>query len=136
MDLSHSHSTADTTDNFDMPTDANESLVITRHDVMFNFFRWAPCLIVLTLASLTGTCGNLVLLAILWSKKNIQNVETMFIANLALSDLYVTTVADPMSFIGTYFTHVLLLCSFVAVILHRICIRLLYMREVKECVKF
>ena len=59
-----------------------------------------PCLIILTVASLGGTFGNvLTLLAVAFSRE-IQNVEKTFIVNLALSDLYVTAIADPMSILG------------------------------------
>ena len=61
-----------------------------------------PVIIVITLASLIGVFGNvLILLAVALCKK-IRNEESIFIVNLALSDLYVTMVADPMSIVGKY----------------------------------
>lgn len=61
----------------------------------------APCLVVLTVASTVGTFGNLMILVIMHTRKRTQTVETTFIVNLALADLYVTSIADPMSFIGS-----------------------------------
>lgn len=65
-----------------------------------NAVKWAPCLVVLAVASIAGTFGNLMILLIIHKRKTIQNVECTFIVNLALTDLYVTSLADPMSFIG------------------------------------
>lgn len=59
-----------------------------------------PSIIVLTIASLGGTVGNVVTLLALSLYKKIKKVETIFIVNLALSDLFVTAVADPMSILG------------------------------------
>ena len=59
-----------------------------------------PCLIVLIVASLGGTFGNVLTLLAVALSKEIRNVEKTFIFNLALSDLYVTAIADPMSIVG------------------------------------
>ncbi|WAR25917.1 MTR1A-like protein [Mya arenaria] len=59
-----------------------------------------PCIIVLGFASIVGTLGNLLILFVIATKKKLRNVESIFIVNLAISDLYVTVVADPMSLIG------------------------------------
>ena len=61
-----------------------------------------PCVVIIAIASIVGTCGNIMILAVVASKKKLRNVESIFIANLAISDLYVTTIADPMSLVGTY----------------------------------
>ena len=59
-----------------------------------------PCIIVLAAASIVGTFGNVLILVVVACKRKIRNVESIFIANLAISDLYVTAIADPMSLIG------------------------------------
>lgn len=59
-----------------------------------------PVVTILTIASLAGTFGNILILIVATSTKISRNVEATFIVNLALSDFYVTIVADPMSLIG------------------------------------
>ncbi|WAR25824.1 MTR1A-like protein [Mya arenaria] len=59
-----------------------------------------PCIIVLGIASIVGTLGNLLILFVVATKRKLRNVESIFIVNLAISDLYVTVVADPMSLIA------------------------------------
>lgn len=59
-----------------------------------------PCLIVLGVAGGIGTFGNILTLLMIAKIKNMRSVETIFIANLAISDMIVTSIADPMSIIG------------------------------------
>lgn len=59
-----------------------------------------PVLVLLSLASCVGTLGNLLILTVVFMKKNWHHVELTFIGNLAIADLYVTVVADPMSVLG------------------------------------
>ena len=59
-----------------------------------------PVIIVITIASAGGIFGNVLVLAAIARCKNLQRAESAFIFNLALSDLYVTAIADPMSIIG------------------------------------
>lgn len=59
-----------------------------------------PCLIVLGVAGGIGTFGNILTLLMIAKVKNIRSVETIFIVNLAISDMIVTSIADPMSIIG------------------------------------
>lgn len=63
---------------------------------------WIPCLIILVIASVAGTFGNVTILYLIFTRQKLRNVETIFIVNLAISDLYVTTIADPMSLIGRF----------------------------------
>ena len=67
-----------------------------------------PTIIILSIASFVGTAGNIMILLAIASSQNLRNVEAIFIVNLAISDLYVTLIADPMSIVGK-FCHV---CSF------------------------
>lgn len=80
----------------------------------FEFIAESPavgsCLfVVLILASLVGAFGNLLILVAL-CKSKMNSLECIFIGNLALSDLYVTIVADPMSIVGKYVVFQLLHC--------------------------
>ncbi|KAJ8322100.1 hypothetical protein KUTeg_000571 [Tegillarca granosa] len=59
-----------------------------------------PCLIILCLAAIIGTFGNILILLAIWKYKKLRHVETIFIVNLALSDLFVTTIGDPMSILA------------------------------------
>lgn len=73
----------------------------------FEFIAESPgvgsCLFVaLILASLVGAFGNLLILVALCKSKKMNSLECIFIGNLALSDLYVTIVADPMNIVGKY----------------------------------
>ena len=61
-----------------------------------------PVLIFIILASLVGTFGNVLTLLTIVLCRKLRNVESIFIINLALSDLYVTAIADPMSIVGEY----------------------------------
>ena len=55
---------------------------------------------VLSLASFLGTAGNIIILLAIVTHDGIRNEESIFFASLALCDLYVTVIADPMSIIG------------------------------------
>jgi len=59
-----------------------------------------PTVVVLILASAVGTFGNVLILFAVATKKMLRNVESIFIVNLAMSDLFVTTVGQPMSILG------------------------------------
>ncbi|XP_071083595.1 melatonin receptor type 1B-B-like [Haliotis cracherodii] len=59
-----------------------------------------PILFVLGLATVIGTLGNGLILVSVATRKYLHNVESIFIVNLACSDLYVTALADPMSIIA------------------------------------
>ncbi|XP_046568485.1 melatonin receptor type 1B-B-like [Haliotis rubra] len=59
-----------------------------------------PILFILGLATVVGTLGNGLILVSVATRKSLHNVESIFIVNLACSDLYVTAIADPMSIIG------------------------------------
>ena len=57
--------------------------------------------IILLIATVVGTWGNLFLLLVISTTKQIWTSEAVLVMNLALSDLYVTAVADPLGIIGT-----------------------------------
>lgn len=55
---------------------------------------------VLVFASVIGTCGNILILIAIGTQRDLQNMESVFIVNLACCDLYVTAIADPLSIVG------------------------------------
>ena len=83
----------------DFQPEAND--VFRRHEFLRqNPWTSIPIIIVLSLASLGGTFGNVLTLITVALCKEVRNVESIFIVNLALSDLCVTAVANPMSILG------------------------------------
>lgn len=58
------------------------------------------CIVILTLASVVGTFGNVMILIVVSKTKELRQTQSIFIVNLAISDLYVTLIADPMSIVG------------------------------------
>lgn len=71
----------------------------------FEFVNTNPALgviifLVLVVASVAGTGGNLLILLAVAKNRDLQNVESVFIVNLAVCDMYVTLVADPLSIVG------------------------------------
>lgn len=85
---------------------SSEGVVVYGRHEFIQTRTWlaAPVVSIICLASLIGTAGNALILTVICSNKLGRNVTTMFIMNLAISDLYVTLVADPMSIIGRLFT--------------------------------
>ncbi|XP_061193535.1 melatonin receptor type 1B-A-like [Saccostrea echinata] len=76
-------------------------------------------IVILLLAGLVGTCGNILILLALCVTKKMKSLESIFIANLAISDMYVTLVADTMSVVAklegeNFFNLYPGLCQFIA----------------------
>ena len=59
-----------------------------------------PILIILVIAAILGSFGNILILIAIFTTKNLQRLECIFMANLATSDIYVTLLADPLSIVG------------------------------------
>jgi hypothetical protein len=59
-----------------------------------------PILIILVIAAILGSFGNILILIAIFTTKNLQRLECIFMANLATSDIYVTLFADPLSIVG------------------------------------
>ncbi|XP_045167033.2 melatonin receptor type 1B-like [Mercenaria mercenaria] len=58
-------------------------------------------LVFISIASVVGTFGNILTLLVMAPRcKTKGNVENIFIVNLAMSDIFVTSIADPMSIIA------------------------------------
>ena len=70
-----------------------------------------PCVCVLGLAAAVGTFENIIIIIVILLKKT-KSAESFLMANLALSDLYITVVADPMSIIGMYMFTLLIVFAF------------------------
>lgn len=80
---------------------SNSSFYFKRHEFITSKMEVAlPCLLILSIATIVGTFGNIFILLSVFTRKTLRKVEGIFIVNLASSDLYVTLVADPMSIIG------------------------------------
>lgn len=81
--------------------DEKQELFYGRHEFVTTAPGLAiPCFIILFKATVIGTFGNILTLVVIATWKGQRTAESIFIVNLAISDLYVTTVADPMSIIG------------------------------------
>ncbi|XP_052090330.1 melatonin receptor type 1B-A-like [Mytilus californianus] len=71
----------------------------------FEFIQESPgfailSILLLVIASLVGTFGNFLILIVVSKAKELRQVQSVFMVNLAISDLYVTMIADPMSIVG------------------------------------
>ena len=73
----------------------------------FQFVQESPgvaitSILVLTMASIIGNFGNiLILVAICKTLKN-KSLEFIFVGNLAVSDSFVTLVVNPINILGRY----------------------------------
>ncbi|KAL4226623.1 hypothetical protein ACF0H5_014606 [Mactra antiquata] len=56
-----------------------------------------PSALIVGIASLVGSVGNLILLIVLATNKSLHNNDTIFIVNLIISDSYVVCIAGPLS---------------------------------------
>jgi len=59
-----------------------------------------PLIVIIAAASVVGTVGNALVLTVICSNKLGRNVTTTFIMNLAMSDMFVTLIVNPMSLVG------------------------------------
>ena len=79
---------------------SNESVTVEYDVIRTYLWTTYPSILILGAATIVGTAGNvLTLLAIATFRKN-RNEENVFLFNLAVSDLFVTMIADPMSILG------------------------------------
>ncbi|XP_076448660.1 melatonin receptor type 1B-A-like [Babylonia areolata] len=81
------------------------STTTVSHYEPYEFLEEQPALssliiLILIAASVAGTSGNILILVSVATQRDLQNVESVFIVNLACSDLYVTLIADPLSVVG------------------------------------
>lgn len=76
-------------------------VIYARHEFLKTRTALAvPVVVILLIASVVGTLGNVLTLAVICSNRLGRNVTTTFIMNLAMSDLFVTLIVDPMSLLG------------------------------------
>ncbi|KAK3581244.1 hypothetical protein CHS0354_032965 [Potamilus streckersoni] len=81
-------------------TASNSDHAYMRHEFLnYNPNIVVPCIVILAMASVVGTAGNILILLAVATNKALRNVESIFIVNLAYSDLYVTLIADPMNIV-------------------------------------
>lgn len=105
---------------FDSNMNSNSAGSFGRHEFLkTNPWTAIISIIVLSVASVGGTFGNIVILLSVALCRKVRSVESIFIVNLALSDLYVTSIADPMSIVAKlegehFFDSVPKLCQVIA----------------------
>jgi hypothetical protein len=73
----------------------------------FEFVNESPALgilliVILSFATVFGTCGNVLILVSVCKIIKMKSLEKIFIGNLAISDMYVTLLADPMNIVSKY----------------------------------
>ncbi|XP_063432392.1 melatonin receptor type 1B-A-like [Mytilus trossulus] len=88
-----------------MNTTINISRYVIKYFGKYEFIQESPgfaitSIALQTIASLVGTFGNALILIITARSKGKMSVQSIFIINIAISDMYVTMVADPMSVVG------------------------------------
>lgn len=79
----------------------------------FQFVWEAPgialtSVLILAIAALVGTAGNLLILVSVCHTIKRKSLEFIFVGNLAVSDLFVTLIVDPISILGKYMYRVIL----------------------------
>ncbi|XP_076091481.1 melatonin receptor type 1B-A-like [Mytilus galloprovincialis] len=88
-----------------MNTTFNTPGYVSKYFGKYEFIQESPglaitCIVLQTFASLVGTFGNALILIITARSKGTMTVQSIFIVNIAISDMYVTLMADPMSIVG------------------------------------
>lgn len=73
----------------------------------FQFVREAPeialtSVLILTMAALVGTFGNLLILVSVCHTIKRKSLEFIFMGNLAVSDTFVTLIVDPINILGKH----------------------------------
>ena len=90
----------------------NTSVYINNEEIdsyfgQYEFIRNNPGLaivsiILLSIASIVGTIGNILIPIVMIKMKELKKPRSIFIINLVIADIYVTLIADPMSIVGKY----------------------------------
>lgn len=70
------------------------------HFTDINFSFALTLMTCLGVAGVVGTFGNLLILVSVAKQRELRNVESVFIVNLACCDLYVTMFAEPLSIVS------------------------------------
>lgn len=74
-------------------------------------------IVIMGFALLVGTCGNALILLVSAIMRGINKSGKEFILNLAIADLCVTAIADPLCIVGVYsfpsiFLHLHFVCKY------------------------
>lgn len=64
--------------------------------------------LILAIAALVGTFGNLLILVSVCHTIKRKSLEFIFVGNLAVSDLFVTLIVDPINILGKYMYRLIL----------------------------
>lgn len=77
----------------------------------FEFVRESPgvaltSVLILAMAALVGTFGNLLILVSVCHTIKRKSLEFIFVGNLALSDSFVTLIVDPINILGKSCIHI------------------------------
>lgn len=72
------------------------------HFTDINFSFALTLMTCLGVAGVVGTFGNLLILVSVAKQRELRNVESVFIVNLACCDLYVTMFAEPLSIVSEW----------------------------------
>ncbi|KAL3851665.1 hypothetical protein ACJMK2_015394 [Sinanodonta woodiana] len=86
-----------------------------------------PTIIIISIAAIAGTFGNMLIIMAVATYKKLQNIESTFIVNMAISDMFVTVIADPMNIVAklegeTFFNSIPGLCQTIASLCTVFCI--------------
>ncbi|XP_064621102.1 melatonin receptor type 1B-B-like [Lineus longissimus] len=97
----------------------NDSKIITRDFLQNNLVTSIPYLVVIVLATLLGTIGNILVIGAVLSNKVLRTEGNCFILNLAIADISVSCFVDPMSIVGVikgeaFFHYQPILCELIA----------------------
>ena len=73
----------------------------------FQFVQESPgvaitSILVLTMASIIGNFGNILILVAVCKTLKTKSLEFIFVGNLAVSDSFVTLVVNPINILGRY----------------------------------
>ncbi|XP_052090651.1 melatonin receptor type 1A-like [Mytilus californianus] len=106
-----------------MNTTFNTSGYVLKYFGKYEFIQESPglaitCIVLQTIASVVGTFGNALILIITARSKGTMTMQSIFIINIAISDMYVTLMANPMSIVGkvegrTFFLQYPILCEII-----------------------
>nr|AKQ63072.1 orphan G-protein coupled receptor 64 [Platynereis dumerilii] len=99
---------------------------ITEHPMEAGFY-----LIITGIASILGTFGNILVMASFAVNPALQNSKNVFIFNVALADILVTSIADPFGILGMvygseYFDSRPAVCDFIATLCIAACVTALF----------
>ncbi len=78
----------------------NATLIGGQHYIGSHPASAIPYLLIAGMATIVGSIGNLLVLTSVCIYVPLRNTDSVFLVNLALCDLMVTSIADPFGIIG------------------------------------